>query len=79
MKALGTGVRGVGWQEVEVVRQRGHAPEIVLHGRAAARAGRMGVGRVAVSLSHSREFAVASVVMEAGNSAADSGPPHPAP
>jgi len=65
MKALGTGTRGVGWREIEVVRKRGSAPEIVLRGRAKARAEKLGATRLALSLSHSREYAVASVVMEA--------------
>jgi holo-[acyl-carrier protein] synthase len=65
MKALGTGVKGVAWTEVEVTRRRGGPPEITLHRRAKARAERMGITRVAVSLSHSREFAIASVVAEA--------------
>ncbi len=64
MKALGTGVRGVGWRDIEVQRKRGRAPEIVLHGRAKARAERMGIVRIAISLSHSREFAIASVVAQ---------------
>jgi holo-[acyl-carrier protein] synthase len=62
MKALGTGTRGVGWREVEVTRARSGAPSIALHGRAAARARTLGIDRLAVSLSHSREYAVASVV-----------------
>ncbi|MEX2599855.1 MAG: holo-ACP synthase [Dehalococcoidia bacterium] len=62
MKALGTGTRGVGWREVEVTRKRSGEPEIVLHGRAAARAERLGIGRIAISLSHSRQYAIASVV-----------------
>ena len=62
MKALGTGLRGVGWREVEVVRPRGEAPTIVLHGRAVVRAQALGVQGLAVSLSHSRDYAVASVV-----------------
>lgn len=64
MKALGTGVRGVRWRDVEVVRGRGQAPRIVLHGTARARAERMGLSDIALSLSHSKEFAVASVVGE---------------
>ncbi len=64
MKALGTGVRGVSWRDIEVQRRRGQAPEIVLHGRAKARAEKMGIVRVAISLSHSRDFAIASVVAE---------------
>ena len=65
MKLLGTGIRGVGWREVEVVRQRGGAPSVVLHGRALLRAQRLGLGAIALSISHSREYAVAFVVGEA--------------
>ena len=44
MKALGTGIRGVGWREIEVTRKRGQAPEILLHGRALRKADDKGVG-----------------------------------
>ena len=64
MKALGTGVRGVRWRDVEVVRHRGQAPTIKLHGTALARAQKIGVDHLALSLSHSKEYAVASVVGE---------------
>ena len=43
MKALGTGIRGVGWKDIQVTRSRGGPPAIVLHARGAARAERMGV------------------------------------
>jgi holo-[acyl-carrier protein] synthase len=69
MKALGTGVRGVPWKDIEVTRRPGNAPEIVLHGNALARAERMGIFRMALSLSHSREIAIASVVAEADDDA----------
>ena len=62
MKALGTGTRGIGWREVEVTRRRSGQPEIALHGRAIERAQRLGIDHLAVSLSHSRAYAVASVV-----------------
>ena len=62
MKALGTGVRGIRWRDIEVVRGRGQAPRIELHGTAQARADRLGLTDIALSLSHSRDFAVASVV-----------------
>jgi len=52
------------WRDIEVVRGRGQAPSIRLHGTAEARAERIGLTDIAVSLSHSREFAVASVVGE---------------
>ena len=63
MKALGTGIRGVDWKDVEVVRQDSGAPSILLHGRGKARAQRLGVLEISVSLSHSREYAVAFVVI----------------
>ena len=64
MKALGTGIRGVRWLDIEVERQRGRAPTITLHGTALARAERLGISHLAVSLSHSEEYAVAFVVGE---------------
>ena len=62
MKALGTGTRGVRWRDIEVMRKRSGAPTIHLHGTAQARAQRLGIHHLAVSLSHSEEYAVAFVV-----------------
>ena len=69
MKLLGTGVRGMPWKSIEVTRKRGSPPEIVLHGPAKVRADKMGITRIALSLSHSREMAVASAVGEARDDA----------
>lgn len=63
MKALGTGVRGVSWKDIEVTRAPSGAPGIRLHGRAWERARRLGVQETALSLSDSREYAIAFVVM----------------
>ena len=64
-KALGTGIsRGIGWQELEVVRAPGQAPQLRLSGRAAARAERLGVTHISLSLTHTAETALAVVVME---------------
>ena len=68
MKALGTGMRGVSWREIEVVRERGHAPTVLLHGKAQARANQLGITGLALSLSHSSAYAVASVVGDARSS-----------
>ena len=62
MKALGTGVRGVGWKDIEIKREKGKAPYIQLHGRALNRAKTIELSELALSLSHSKDFAVASVV-----------------
>ena len=64
MKALGTGVRGVGWKDIEVVRQESGAPSIRLHGRAERRGERLGVQEISLSLSHSEDYAVAFVVIQ---------------
>jgi len=62
MKALGTGRRGAGWRDIEVVRERGSPPSIRLHGRALQRAQALGISELALSLSHSRDYAIAFVV-----------------
>lgn len=58
-KALG---RRVDWREVEVVGLPGGKPSLRLHGRASVIAEGMGATRWAVSLSHSRDYAVAVVI-----------------
>jgi holo-[acyl-carrier protein] synthase len=64
-KALGTGIsRGVSWKEFEVRREASGRPTLHLSGRAAELAEAMGVRRVQVSLTHSRELALAVVVAE---------------
>ena len=64
MKALGTGARGVSWKDIEVIRAESGAPSVKLHGRAEKRAKRLQVGELSLSMSHSREYAVAFVVAQ---------------
>ena len=64
-KALGTGISsGVSWLEIEVVREPSGRPGIRFHGRAAQIAGRLGVMRSALSLTHTATLAMAGVVLE---------------
>jgi len=58
-KVLGLGVRGIGWQEIEVERLPTGQPSVRLHDRAAARASQLGIQHVALSISHEREYAIA--------------------
>lgn len=58
-KVLGLGVRGVGWRDIEIVRLPTGQPNVRLHGRAAQRAEQLGMGRIAVSISHEGDYAVA--------------------
>lgn len=64
-KAIGTGWRqGVHWKCFEVTHEPSGKPTITIHGRALEIADELGVGRVAVSLTHDTEYAIAQVVME---------------
>jgi holo-[acyl-carrier protein] synthase len=65
MKALGTGWnRGVRWRDIEVFRQPGSRPTIRFHGKAAEFASKLNTRHVALSLSHTAEQAIASVILE---------------
>lgn len=59
MKVLGTGVRGVGWHDIEILSDERGKPTVILHGRALERADTLGIASVSVSLSDSKEYAVA--------------------
>lgn len=61
-KALGTGLRGISWREIEILPDRRGKPLVFLHGKALARAQEIGLKEFAVSLSHEREMGVAFVV-----------------
>jgi len=58
-KVLGLGVRGIGWRDIEIERLPTGQPAVRLHGRAAIRADQLGMDRIAVSISHESEYAVA--------------------
>lgn len=61
-KALGTGIVGIGWTEMEVLADRRGKPLVNLYGRALARARSLGLDEWAVSLSHTDDDALAFVV-----------------
>jgi holo-[acyl-carrier protein] synthase len=64
MKALGTGVRGVGWRDIEILPNRRGKPLVFLYERGAARAERIQLRGLEVSLTHSKQYAIAMVVGE---------------
>ena len=66
-KALGTGLAGLGgagvrWLDIEVISDELRRPSLKLHRGAAQRAAELGWREVSLSLSHSREHAIAMVV-----------------
>ena len=65
MKAIGTGWRrGVRWQDFEVANLRSGKPTLLLHGVAAGFAEKLGVKNISLSITHTREMAMAHVILE---------------
>ena len=62
-KVLGTGFRGLGWREVEVLTSPHGEPRVVLHDRARDRAERLGMTSIGLSLTHTTVAAEAFVVV----------------
>ena len=65
MKALGIGwTGGIAWCDFEVVNLPSGRPTLKFHGRAAEVAAKLGVRHVALSLTHTKEQALAMVILE---------------
>lgn len=62
LKALGLGLGGADFIDLEIVKRPSGKPEFVLSGRAQDKATELGIGSWLVSLSHSEEVAIAIVV-----------------
>ncbi len=62
LKTLGVGLGGADFVDLEVIKLDSGAPELRLHGRAAARARELGIGSMLLTLSHSDHVAYAVVV-----------------
>ncbi len=65
-KALGTGIVGLIWRDIEILPDRRGKPLVFLHGGARMRAADLGLDTWAISLTHSRELACAFVVARVG-------------
>jgi len=61
-KALGTGIGVIGWTDIEIVNDSNGMPELKLHGAAATLSEELGLVEWSISLSHTHEQAIASVV-----------------
>lgn len=61
-KALGGPGQGSSWQDVEILPDPEGKPLVNLYGKAAERAGELGLAGLAISLSHSREYGIALVI-----------------
>jgi holo-[acyl-carrier protein] synthase len=61
-KALGTGIHGVAWREMEVVQLRSGRPTVSLHGNAKRRAELLGISAFDVSIADLKDFSIAVAV-----------------
>lgn len=65
LKAMGTGLTGYNWQEMEVNHHLQGAPYLKVYGKVAAFLKQKKVTAIHLSISHCREYAIAQVIMEA--------------
>lgn len=63
VKALGTGFSGLKWKDIEVIKVNS-VPGAVLHNKAKEIADSKGVKTIFLSISHCKEYAVATAVLE---------------
>lgn len=61
-KALGTGIGSITWQEIEILRGPAREPILYLHGSAKDLAESLSLEQWSISLSHTRDHAIAFVV-----------------
>ncbi|HEY4388296.1 MAG TPA: holo-ACP synthase [Ktedonobacteraceae bacterium] len=61
-KALGTGLHGVAWHEMEVVQLRSGRPSVRLHGNAKLRAEQLGISAFDISIADLAQFSIAVAV-----------------
>lgn len=64
LKALGVGLSGGTWQDIEILPDGKGQPCLQLSGYFAVLAQRLGVGSIYISLTHAREYAGAQVILE---------------
>ncbi len=61
-KALGTGLHGVGWREMEVIHLRSGRPSVRLHGNAKRRAEALGLSAFDVSMADLAQLSIAIAI-----------------
>lgn len=66
VKAFGTGFRGIEFQEIEVLRDELGKPYILLYGKAKEKQKELGISKLHVSITNTKQYAMAFVVGESG-------------
>ena len=62
MKALGTGTKGIGWRDIEILPNSDGKPLIHLYGNALNKAKELNLNEFCISLSDTKQYAVAAVI-----------------
>lgn len=64
VKCLGLGLRGFSWQDMEILSTEAGAPELKLSPHLREIAQGLGIGKIQISISHSRDYALAVAIGE---------------
>ena len=63
MKMLGTGwSENTAWTDIETINNSAGRPEVTLHGEIVRLAKQMGIEQISVSITHTRDLAIASAI-----------------
>ena len=63
LKLIGTGWRGkIAWTDIEIINNPAGQPKVNLSGEVEKIAGKLGIKRISVSITHTANFAIASAV-----------------
>ena len=64
MKVLGAGNKGIGWRDIEILSDSTGKPLVSLYNTAQKIASDLGLDGMTITISHSREYAIAFAVGE---------------
>jgi holo-[acyl-carrier protein] synthase len=67
LKAMGTGLSGFNWLEMEIGHNEEGAPHFRVNGKVATFLATQKVSKIHLSISHCKEYAVAQVILEEGD------------
>jgi len=63
LKLIGTGWRGkIAWTDIEVINNNSGQPQVTLDGEVKKIADKLGISQISISITHTANFAIASVV-----------------
>jgi holo-[acyl-carrier protein] synthase len=64
LKAIGACDKGISWKDIEILAESSGKPLVILTGKAKLQADASAITKINISLSHSKDYAVAFVIGE---------------